>query len=91
MFTFINSESLWIGTDMNRFNRIREELEKEQVRYKYKVRNRTGQWSGAGTLRGRTGGLGIPAEKMHEYEIIVYKKDFEKASSILNQKHLKDW
>ena len=38
MFNFLNSESLWIGTDMKKFNEIRTQLEKEGIPYKYKTK-----------------------------------------------------
>ena len=46
MFTLLNSESLWIGTDMKLFNKIREQLEQAGITYKHKVKNRMGQWAG---------------------------------------------
>ncbi|WP_274420830.1 hypothetical protein [Blautia sp. XA-2221] len=82
MLTLLNSESLWIGTDMKCFNRIREQLEQAGITYKHKVKNRMGQWTGAGTVRGKTGAAGVPADKMYEYEILVYKKDWEKAKKL---------
>lgn len=46
MFPFFNSESLWIGTDMERFNQIRDILDRKSIPYKYKVRNHLGQRNG---------------------------------------------
>ena len=31
MFTMFNSESLWIGTDLNLFNRIRDALQDAEI------------------------------------------------------------
>ena len=39
MFNIFNSESLWIGTDMEMFNKIRTRLEQEGIPYKYKTKN----------------------------------------------------
>lgn len=39
MFTAFNSESLWIGTDLKRFNEIRDVLDRENIKYKYKVKD----------------------------------------------------
>lgn len=83
MVGFFHWESLWIGKDLKRFQRIRETLETEKIPYKHKVRNRLGQWSGRGTLRANTGGNGIPSEQMYEYEILVNKKDLERAHGVL--------
>ncbi len=86
MFTFFNSESLWMGTDHQVFNHLRTVLKTNQVPYKHKVSNRLGQWNGAGTTRGRMGSTGIPSDQMYQYEIFVYKKDLEKARYLIQQK-----
>ncbi|MBS5283445.1 MAG: hypothetical protein KHY46_06195 [Clostridiales bacterium] len=75
MIHLFNSESIYIGTDVKRFNWIRELLEANQIRYKYKVKNRMGQWVYHGTVRGHTGSVGLPTEKMYEYEVLIHKKD----------------
>ena len=69
MFTVFNSESLWIGTDLKRFNEIRDILDRQNIRYKYKVKDQLGEWTGSGTLRGRVGSAGNPAEQAKQYEI----------------------
>lgn len=79
MFTFFNSESLWTGTDQQVFDTLRATLKDHQIPYKHKVSSRLGQWNGAGTTRGRMGSAGIPSDQMYLYEIVVYKKDLEKA------------
>ena len=43
MFTAFNSESLWIGTDLKRFNEIRDVLDRENIKYKYKTSWENGQ------------------------------------------------
>ena len=83
MFTFLNSESLWIGFEMDRFNQIRDALDNNSIPYKYKVRNHLGQFSGRGTIRGSKGSFGNPTEQMYQYEVFVYKKDFEKAKFVI--------
>jgi len=80
MFNFLNSESLWIGTDMKKFNEIRTQLEKEGIPYKYKTKDHLSQtmYPAEGTLRSRTGSFGNKPDQMIEYEILVHKKDYEK-------------
>ena len=80
MFNFLNSESLWIGTDMKKFNEIRTQLEKEGLPYKYKTKDHLSQtmYPAEGTLRSRTGSFGNKPDQMIEYEILVHKKDYEK-------------
>lgn len=41
-----------------------------------------GQWAEAGTMRGRTGSAGIPADETYEYEILVHKNELEHAKKI---------
>ena len=79
MFTVLNSESLWIGTDLKRFNEIRDILDSQNIRYKYKVKDQLGEWTGSGTLRGRVGSAGNPAEHAEQYEILVDRKNLERA------------
>lgn len=85
MIHLFNSVSIYIGNDMKRFNRIRELLEANQIRYKYKVKNRMGQWVYHGTVRGHIGSVGLPTEKMYEYEILIHKKDKEAWNCIQGQ------
>ena len=83
MFTFFNSESLWIGFEMDRFNQIRDALDNNSIPYKYKVRYHLGQFSGRGTIRGSIGSCGHPTEQMYQYEVFVYRKDLEKAKFVI--------
>lgn len=79
MFTVLNSESLWIGTDLKRFNEIRDILDSQNIKYKYKVKDQLGEWTGSGTIRGRVGSAGNPAEQAKQYEILVDRKNQEQA------------
>ena len=79
MFTVLNSESLWIGTDLKRFNEIRDILDSQNIKYKYKVKDQLGEQTGSGTIRGRVGSAGNPAEQAKQYEILVDRKNLEQA------------
>lgn len=79
MFTVLNSESLWIGTDLKRFNEIRDILDSQNIKYKYKVKDQLGEWTGSGTIRGRVGSAGNPEEQAKQYEILVDRKNLEQA------------
>ena len=74
MLTILNSESLWIGTDMIQFNAIRDILDREKIKYKYKTYNHLGEWAGSGTLRGNFGSVGNPTSQSIQYEIFVAKR-----------------
>lgn len=83
MFTVFNTESLWIGTDLKKFNEIRDALDRDGIRYKYKVKDQLGEWTGRGTLRGTVGSAGNLPEQTKQYEILVEKKDFAKARAVV--------
>ena len=74
MFTVFHSENILTGTDMKKFNEIRDVLDREGIPYKYKVKDRLGDWNGSGTFRGTVGSAGIPADQSKQYEILVEKK-----------------
>lgn len=78
MITIFNSKSIYIGTDMKRFNEVREYLDTNRIKYKYKVKNQLGKWNVRGTVRGNMGSMGNPSSQMYEYEILVHKKDADK-------------
>ena len=83
MFTVFNSESLWSGTDMAEFSRVREILDCNSIKYKHKTSNRLGGWSVRGTYRSTYGSFGTPSESMYHYEVIVHTKDLEQARHLI--------
>lgn len=85
MFTLVNSESLWIGTDLKKFSALKDLLTQADIPYKQKTINQLGEWAGKGTVRGNIGSLGNSAEQMYQYEILVYKKDLEKARHLIRE------
>ena len=86
MITFFNSHSVWTGTDMQKFNQIRDILETNSIPYKYRTKDRMSDWNGRGTNRNSYGCFGNSASQMCQYEILVYKKDAEKAKYLLNKR-----
>ncbi|WP_283680796.1 hypothetical protein [Parablautia sp. Marseille-Q6255] len=83
MITVFNRESIYIGTDMRRFSKIRDILACEGIDYTYKVSNPMDKWAapGAGTMRSRMGGFAAE----DTYEVFVHKKDYEKAKYVLRE------
>ena len=81
MFTIFHSESIWTGKNKKKFNEIRDVLDREGIPYKYKVKDRLGDWNGSGTFRGSVGSAGIPADQSKQYEILVEKKDMAQAQN----------
>ena len=85
MITLFNRKTVYIGFDLKRYSDIRTALTDHQIDYVQKVNNRMGQWAGHGTIRGRTGSMGIPSEKMYEYEVFVHQKDYEQAMKVIQE------
>ena len=67
-------------------NEIRDVLDREGIPYKYKVKDRLGDWNGSGTFRGSVGSAGIPADQSKQYEILVEKKDMAQAQNVIKIK-----
>ena len=85
MLTIFNTMSLYIGTDLKRFNEIRDILEANKIKYKYNTKNRLGEWTGRGTVRGNIGSIGNDSKFIYEYEIKVLKSDYENAKCLIGQ------
>lgn len=86
MITIFNRISVYIGFDNMEFNRIREALELNKIKYKYNVKNQMGEWTGRGTVRGNIGSAGQPSNLSYEYEIFVDKKDIEQAKNAVYER-----
>lgn len=87
MITIFNRISVYIGFDNIEFNRIREALELNKIKYKYNVKNQMGEWTGRGTVRGNIGSAGQPSNLSYEYEIFVDKKDIEQAKNAVKKRN----
>ncbi len=68
---------------MMQFNVIRDALDRERVKYKYKTYNHSGEWTGRGTLRANFGSAGNPMGQSIQYEIFVERKELEKAQAVI--------
>lgn len=86
MITFFNSYGIWTGTDMHKFDQIRDILESNDIPYKYKIKDRLSEWNGRGTNRSSYGSFGNTTSQMCQYEILVYKNDAEKVKYLLNKR-----
>ena len=85
MITVFNRESVYIGFDLQEFNRIREILVANQIDYAQKVNNHAGSWALEGTSRGRTGSFGQNKDYQYEYEVYVHKEDYKKAKYLIRK------
>ena len=85
MITLFNRKSVYVGFDLKQFSNIRTALSDHHIDYVPKVKNRMGQWAGHGTIRGRTGSVGMTSDIMYEYEVFVHKKDYELAMKVIQE------
>ena len=85
MITALNRENVYIGFDLQEFNRIREILEANQIDYAQKANNHAGSWALEGTSRGRTGSFGQNKHYQYEYEVYVHKEDYKKAKYLIRK------
>ena len=85
MITALNRENVYIGFDLQEFNRIREILEANQIDYAQKVNNHAGSWALEGTIRGGAGSFGQNIDFQYEYEIYVHKKDYQKTKYLIRK------
>ncbi|MBS6396995.1 MAG: hypothetical protein KH452_07575 [Clostridiales bacterium] len=83
MITIFNRKNVYTGNDMGQFSNIRRTLADHRIRYTYHIRNQMGQWTGRGTLRGRTGSAGQLNTPQETYEVYVHKKDYEEAVHLI--------
>ena len=83
MFLFIK-EDVYIGYSIEELSKVREILEKESIKYTYKVINHSGQWLGGRTTRGSFGSFGMNMDYENQYVVSVKKSDCEKAKYLVN-------
>lgn len=83
MITVFNRRNVYNGFDMKEFNRIRDMLDLHHIHYTYHVNNRLGQWAGEGTIRGRTGNIGMKSEETYQYELFVHRREWENAKELI--------
>ena len=84
MFLF-SKEDVYIGYSIEELSKVREILEKDSIKYTYKVVNRSGQLSRRGTRRGSFGSYGLNMDYTKQYAVYVHRKDFEKAKYLVNK------
>lgn len=85
MITVLNRKNVYASFDLKRSSAIRSVLADNHIPYTVNTKNQMGQWTGHGTLRGRTGSLGQSADAMYEYEIFVHKDNYEEAMHLIRQ------
>lgn len=82
MLTIFNRKELTITFSMEEQSKIRTKLQENNIDYKCKVTNRNSA-SPFSSMRSRTGSLGQKLDTGYEYIFFVYKKDYDRAKSIL--------
>ena len=83
VITIFNRKSLYFGNDMKEVNRIRDILDKNSVKYNYKIKNRMNDFGNRGSVRSSVGSLGNNVTKMYKYEIFVHRNDLQNAEKLI--------
>lgn len=78
MITIFNSKTIYLGSDMAKFNEMRNYLDSKNIKYKYKINDHNDDFMGNGTIRGNMGSFGNSEVPCYYYEILVASKDAEK-------------
>lgn len=85
MFSF-NKSDVYVGYSLVEMNRVRDILDREKIKYDYKVINHGGQWiPGRGTARANFGSAGVDPAYERQYKVYVDKKDYERAKYLVMQ------
>jgi len=82
MILFWNQKEVYVGSAMKDFNRVRNTLESNNIKYKYRVVNR----NDANVLssgRYKTDINGQTLEKSYTYYVYVHKSNYEEALALL--------
>lgn len=82
---FFKREDVYIGYSLVELSKVRTILEKEGIKYSYKVVNHLGQWFVHGTRRGTYGSVGINLDYEKQYVVSVKKSDYENAKYLVNK------
>lgn len=85
MFLF-NKKEVYVGYPLDKFNKIRDLLEMENIKYTYKIINHSGEWIINGTIRSQIGSRDINSQYEKLYSISVKKDDYEKANYLIRSK-----
>lgn len=82
---FLNKKDVYIGYSMEELSKVRETLEKEGIKYTYKLIKHLGQSNGSGIRRVKWGSFGINMDYEKQYVVSVKKKDYEKAKYLVSK------
>lgn len=84
MILLWNRKEIYNGSSINEFNRIRNLLSQNEIKYDIKtVNNRTS--SGFDSTRGRVGSMGENLDLSYEYYIYVHKNTYDEALYIISK------
>lgn len=78
-------QEVYIGYSLEDLAKGRQALANGGIKYWYNVHDHSGQWSGRGTIRGRSGSMGLNMKYTKQYSVSVKRKDYEEASYLVNK------
>ncbi|HPF20718.1 MAG TPA: hypothetical protein PLC88_05215 [Syntrophomonas sp.] len=78
-------QEVYMGYSLADLAKVRQALVNEGIKYSYRVVDHSGQWAGRGTIRGNYGSMGMNMDYARQYSVAVKRKDFEKASYVVQR------
>lgn len=82
---FFNKEEIYSGYSLDELSKVRAALNREGIKYDYKVVDPSVQWLGPGTKRGNYGSFGMNTKYEKQYIVSVKKKDAESAKYFVDK------
>ncbi|WP_409369160.1 hypothetical protein [Lysinibacillus sp. 38-6] len=76
---FFNKEEIYSGYSLEELSKVKAALNREGIKYSYKVVDPSIQWLGPGTKRGNFGSFGMNPKYEKQYVVSVKIKDAESA------------
>ena len=78
-------ETVYMGYSMEELAMVRSVLGRNQIAYKVKTKNPSGEWFIGGSRRGTVGSAGMNADYERQYEVFVAPEDAEQARYLINE------
>ena len=85
MIMLWNRKEVFIGTDLKRFNEVREILAMNRINYEYRVVDQNSPSFFGASRRARTGTFGENVDSSKTYYIYVHKNDYDNAYDLLRK------
>ena len=83
MIMIWNRKEVFVGNSLQEFNKVRDNLSSNGIKYEYKVVDTTSSSYFGSSNRARTGSFGINMDVVKTYYIYVHKNNYNNAIALL--------